>query len=151
MKDVLENNDGFFVYFQMLVEMKKALQEVFASGAFVIIATMAKPCGRWLCKNFIGKSASLEEVLEKFSGLMSDMNWGEFSFSQLDFKNGAGMVAVRNCFESRKMKGAAKPCCHFLANFIAGFLSELFAKNIIVVERKCIAKGDEHCEFRFHT
>ena len=150
MKEVLERNNGFFVDFEMLAEMENALQRLFASGAFVIIATMAKPCGRWVCKIFMDKSASIEKALEKFSELMSDRNWGEFSFSEVDFKNGAGRIAVGNCFESRKRKGAYKPCCHFLANFVAGFLSELFAKNITVIERKCVAKGDELCEFKFH-
>ncbi|MGB9740200.1 MAG: V4R domain-containing protein [Candidatus Bathyarchaeia archaeon] len=150
MKEALEQNNGFFVDFQMLIEMEDALQQVFASGAFVIIATMAKPCGRWLFKNFMAKSASVKGALEKFSELMSRRNWGESSFSEVDFKYGAGRIAVRNCFESRKRVGADKPCCHFLTNFVAGFLSELFAKNITVVEAECAAKGDEMCEFKFH-
>ncbi len=150
MKEALEQYNEFFVDFQMLVVMEDALQQVFTSGAFVIIATMAKSCGRWLCKNFIAKSASVMEALEKFSELMSQRNWGEFSFSEVDFKNGAGRIAVKNCFESRKRGGADKPCCHFLTNFVAGFLSELFAKNIRVIERKCVAKGDDLCEFKFH-
>ncbi len=129
MREVLEQNNWFFVDFEMLVEMEDALQQVFASGAIVIIAVMAKPCGRWLCKNFVGESASVKEALEKFSELMSQRNWGEFTFSEVDFKNGAGSIAVKNCFEARKRKGADKPCYHFLTNFIAGFLSELFAKT----------------------
>lgn len=32
---------------------------------------------------------------------------------------------------------------------MTGFLSEFEGKTIAVIEEKCIAKGDEHCEFRF--
>lgn len=46
MKEILEENSGFFLDFEMFHEMKRALYETFASGAVVIIASMAKACGR---------------------------------------------------------------------------------------------------------
>jgi len=53
MRSILEQNGGFFIEFEMLAEMENALQQLFASGAIVIIAiviiaTMAKSCGKKL-------------------------------------------------------------------------------------------------------
>jgi predicted hydrocarbon binding protein len=66
----------------------------------------------------------------------------------LIFDKGSGRAIVKNSFEARRSMSNT-PCCRFLANFIAGFIAELFIKNVIVKEIKCAAKGDEHCEFRF--
>ena len=45
MRSILEQSGGFFIEFEMLAEMENALQQLFASGAVVIIATMARSCG----------------------------------------------------------------------------------------------------------
>jgi hypothetical protein len=46
LKEFLEREGGFFLDFETFTLMKKALVETFFSGACVIIATMAMPCGR---------------------------------------------------------------------------------------------------------
>jgi len=151
MKEILEENGGFFLDFEMFHEMKRALYETFASGAVVIIASMAKACGRKLCTKIRGDAEGLEESLSRLSESMSERNWGEFSFSDVDFKNGTGKITVKNSFETREQKATGKLGCYFLANFTAGFLSELFVRDINVMEKKCVSKGGEHCEFEFHS
>lgn len=150
MKGILEEKGGFFLDFEMFHEMKRALYDIFASGAVVIIASMAEACGRKLCIKIREDAKGLEEALSRFSGWVSERNWGEFSFSDVDFKNGTGKITVKNSFEKREQKATDKLGCYFLANFTAGFLSELFAKDINVTEKKCVGKGGEQCEFEFH-
>jgi predicted hydrocarbon binding protein len=148
MKDLLERNDGFFLDFETFALMKKALEETFASGAGVIIATMAKPCGRKICREITKKAKSKEGALNQFCVLVNQQNWGDLSFFDVDLDKGSGKAIVKGSFEARKCLSKA-PCCHFLANFIAGFIAELFDKKVIVKEVKCAGKGDDHCEFRF--
>ena len=150
MKEILEEKGGFFLDFEMFHEMKKALYATFASGAIVITASMAKACGRKFCKKIRENAKGLQEALSRFSELVSEWNWGEFSFSDVDFKSTAGKFTVKNSFETREQKAADKMGCYFLASFTAGFLSELFARGVNVVEKKCAGKGDENCEFEFH-
>jgi len=149
MKEILEEKGGFFLDFEMFHEMKRALYATFASGAVVIMASMAKACGRTFCTKVKGDAKGLEEALSRFSELMSERNWGEFSFANVDFKSGAGKFTVENSFETREQK-ADKLGCYFLASFTAGFLSELFAIDVNVVEKKCVGRGDENCEFEFY-
>lgn len=127
--------------------MEKALEVLFGSGAAVIIATMAKPCGQRLCEKIMEKADTKEKALEQFCELMIKQNWGEPSFFNVDFKNGSGRVTVRNSFETRRRRTNA-PCCHFLRNFMAGFLSELFAKSVMVTEQNCAGEGKPYCEFK---
>lgn len=148
LKEILEENEGFFLDFETFAEMKKALERTFSSGAMVIIATIAKPCGQRICKQIVAKAKTKEEALNEFSELMNKQNWGELSFFDVDLERGSGKAMVKNSFEARQHQSKG-PCCHFFANFIAGFISELFAKNVMVKEDKCAGKGDDHCEFRF--
>jgi len=148
LKEVLEEKKGFFLDFEMFAEMKKALEGTFSSGALVIIATMAKPCGQRMCKELMQNAETKEEALNKLSEIVSEQNWGELSFLNVDFRRGLGKAVVKNSFEARKSHSKG-PCCHFFANFLAGFISELFAKNTVVKEEECAGKGNGHCEFRF--
>ena len=69
--------------------------------------------------------------------------WGTRIYIQtVDFENGAGKIIVVNSFETVTHR-SNQPCCHFLRGFLAGFLSELFAKEIGVDEERCAGKGDE--------
>jgi predicted hydrocarbon binding protein len=90
---------------------------------------MAKACGRKIYAKIKENARDLEEALLKFSDLMSERNWGEFSLTEVDFKNGTGRILIENSFETRKKGAVGQACCHFLTNFTAGFLSELFAKK----------------------
>jgi bacteriochlorophyll 4-vinyl reductase len=109
---------------------------------------MAKPCGQRICKQILEKVKTKEEALDEFSELVNEQNWGELSFIDVDFKRGSGKAIVKNSFEARKCQSKT-PCCQFLANVMAGFTSELFAKNVMVKEEKCAASGNVHCEFKF--
>jgi len=148
MKDLLEQNGGFFLDFETFALMKKALWETFASGAYVIIATMAKPCGKRMYAEITRKTNSKKETLNQLCILVNEQNWGELSFLDVDFDKGKGRIIVKDSFEARESTSEA-PCCHFLSNFLTGFITELFNKNVVVKELKCAGKGDEYCEFRF--
>jgi len=150
MKSILEQNGGFFIEFEMLAEMENALQQLFASGAIVIIATMARSCGKRLCQK-LRKSLSVEETLEKLCETLGGWNWGELNFSNVDTELGIGKFLVRNSFEARVKKAGGNIGCHFLSNFMAGFLSELFGENVAVKERRCASWEGRICEFEFQA
>jgi len=61
--------------------------------------------------------------------------------------NGGYIARIYNCPECRGIK-SNKPCCYFLSGFTEGIIQRLFNLNATVVETKCIAVGDEFCEFK---
>jgi predicted hydrocarbon binding protein len=151
MKSILEQNCGFFMEFEMLDEMKSSLEQLFASGAFVIVAAMARACGRLFCCKMKSQNLSVEEVLENFCHVLGGWNWGDFSFSNLDAERGEGKLSVKNSFETRSGGAKGLVGCYFLSNFAVGFLSEVFGKNIAVKERKCASREGDLCEFEFQA
>jgi len=61
--------------------------------------------------------------------------------------NGGYIARIYNCPECRGIK-SNKPCCFFLSGFIEEIIRRLFNLNVNVIETRCIATGDEFCEFK---
>jgi len=128
---------------------KSALEEIFSpSAACVILQSSANKCGRQACVKTMMKIKDKGNVLAYLSHLKESMNWGKISFQGVDFEKGKGRIRVSDSFECVVCR-CTKPSCHFLRGFLAGFLSELFGRDILVAEEKCAEKGDDQCEFEF--
>jgi len=149
MKSVLEQNGGFFIEFEMLAEMEGALEQLFASGAVVIVATMAKSCGKLFCLKMKSQNLGVEDTLERLCQILTGWNWGEFTVAYIDADEGAGRICVKNSLETRARRSGGIVGCYFLSNFLGGFLSELLSRNIAVKERKCASFEGKACEFEF--
>jgi len=128
---------------------KSALEEIFSpSAASAILQLSANRCGRKACRKITIGIKDKGNVLAYLSYVKESMNWGKMSFQDVDLENGKGKIRVLNSFETLVGK-CTQPSCHFLRGFLAGFLSELFGRDISVAEVKCAGKGDVHCEFEF--
>jgi predicted hydrocarbon binding protein len=49
-------------------------------------------------------------------------------------------------FEAKGFK-SDKPSCFFTKGYLKGFLTTLYAKEVLVEEVSCSSKGDEKCIF----
>lgn len=128
---------------------KSALEEIFSpTGAHVILQSAAYKCGRQTCKSMIGKIKEKGNVLAYLSHLKESVNWGKITFQEVDLQEGTGKITVLDSFESLK-SNCPQPSCYFFLGFFAGFLSELFNREISVIEVKCVGRGDSHCQFEF--
>ena len=143
------SKDSFSIQFETFGQLEDALELIFSpSAASVILYTAAIKCGVHLYKRVRKEFDTKEKALDLFSQLKHEENWGDIVFREVDFKRVSGKAIVENSFESvaRKTK---EPSCHFFRGFLAGFLSELFNRTIVVTEEKCASRGDARCEFRF--
>lgn len=153
MKKLQRNKFSF--QFETFRDLEEALELIFSSSAAsVILFTAAVRCGTQCFKRVIKGVKKRQDALYYFSKLKQEENWGKISFSEVNFAKGTGKIIVTDSFEtiaikSHTTKKNRQPCCHFLRGFLAGFLSELFQKTIRVTEKKCVGKGDGHCEFTF--
>jgi len=141
---------GILLKFETFGEIKLALEEIFSPpAAAVILYEAARKCGVRSCERIMKKTRMKEEVLRRLSKLKNEENWGKISFRNIDFEKASGRVLIADSFEAAAHK-SKQSSCHFFRGFLAGFLSRLFErKSITVIEEKCTARGDEHCEFRF--
>jgi len=65
---------------------------------------------------------------------------------EVDLQEKGYTARVYNCPECRGLR-ADRPICYFMVGFTTGIIQRLFKIKVDVVERRCIAKGDEYCEF----
>jgi len=61
------------------------------------------------------------------------------------------IVEFRNSYLAeqyvRVLGPSTEPVCWQLAGYIAGYCSEVFDMQMLCRETKCVARGDDHCEF----
>ncbi|MEM2195410.1 MAG: V4R domain-containing protein [Candidatus Methanomethylicia archaeon] len=79
-----------------------------------------------------------------------DRSFGDFNSElvMLDVDGGRAIVRVYDSCEATPIRGRMKmPSCQYVRGKIAGTLSSLLGREVIAVERKCIATGDNYCEF----
>jgi len=93
-------------------------------------------------------SLSLEEVVKVAFDL--DRGFGDFNpeIVSLNIDRGEATIRVYDSYEVELIRGKMnKPSCQYVRGEIAGTLSSLMGRELIALEEKCIAKGDEYCEF----
>jgi predicted hydrocarbon binding protein len=131
--------------FDTFCALKSALEEMFSpSAATVILSSTASKCGKQSYKDIKTKIKAKENVLAYLSHLKESMNWGKIVFQNVNFQAGTGKIRVHDSFETLTRK-CRQPSCYFLRGFFAGFLSELFDREIHVIEVKCAGTGDSDC------
>lgn len=89
------------------------------------------------------KEDDKDEALGKFLGFMVFSGYSEIKTSDNKVVIKSSPTAVM----SKRLNLGNHKTCYFIAGVIAGFLSKLFNKQIDVRETKCLAEGNEHCEF----
>lgn len=75
------------------------------------------------------------------------IGWGQIKEFDKDEKELFGKVKVQKCFEALLRGSRNEKVCHWTRGFLAGFLGKVFGKSVDAVESKCLAAGDEVCEF----
>ncbi len=130
-------------------EMFGRLDEVFESGAYVILFEMGHRVGR----RFV------EEVRERFGvdKLRALQVLGSFAVArgwcvpelvEWDEQKPRLVVRMHNLFTCKPFAGQREaPTGHFMRGVLAGIVEELTGASVKVVETRCVAKGDPYCEF----
>jgi len=95
----------------------------------------------------IAQTTDLRELETLASAIGSTMGWTTVETVDFSMKQRTARIRLYDNFECELGKGSKIPYSHFMRGLIAGFFAGLFEKGVLVKEKKCIAKGDPHCEF----
>jgi len=87
------------------------------------------------------------ELISTFVQASKATGWGIAEVKNIDFKRISGTVIVKECFEALAREKKPYKVCYWIRGFIAGFHSAVFGQPVEAVETKCLAVGDEYCEF----
>jgi len=139
----------FMFRFETFGIFESCLEEMFSpSAASIMIQSASNKCGQHTCRQILREIKTKENVLTHLAHTKNEMNWGKIQFQGIDIQSGSGVILVYNSFEANARKGT-KQSCHFLRGYLAGFLSELFQREIAVEEEQCAAMGHNYCKFSF--
>jgi hypothetical protein len=74
--------------------------------------------------------------------------WAVTEIRNIDFNRLSATIIVKDCFEAAAWRKKPYNVCQWTRGYLAGCMSAVFGKPVEAVEVKCMAKGDEHCEFK---
>jgi len=89
-----------------------------------------------------------EKLVQAFSQAVKATGWGIAEVSSIDMKKHTATIIVKDCFEAAAWRKKPYNVCHWTRGYLAGYMSRVFGKRVEAVETKCLAKGDEHCQFK---
>ncbi|MEM3406757.1 MAG: V4R domain-containing protein [Nitrososphaerota archaeon] len=74
--------------------------------------------------------------------------WFKLENLDIDYEKLEGNIRIRQSFIAEEYGKSEKPICDPLAGYFVGLFEEIFKKEFMCKEIKCIAKGDKYCEFK---
>jgi predicted hydrocarbon binding protein len=126
--------------------LEKELASTFISGAAVILQRMGYSYGRYLGRIARTQEKTAEQTLESLQNFAREAGWGELILMGGDLSRGQARLVLRDCIFCLHIKEASEPVCYMLAGLVGGVADEMIGLNHRVLEERCIAKGDPHCE-----
>ncbi|MCX9009701.1 MAG: 4-vinyl reductase [Candidatus Methanoperedens sp.] len=138
---------AIIVSIETFVHLQKDAEKILGTGgAAVLFYEAGKNAGeRWI--NRFRKDWGLKDqrFVEAVQNFYAELGWGKFNIevnSEDEF-----VVRVENSFIARGYGNSEVAVCHFLRGYNAGLAEVLKGKDIDAEEVRCIARGDECCEF----
>ena len=92
-------------------------------------------------------NAEGEDLVQALAQVVQASGWGTTEVRLINFKHPSATILVMDCFEAAAWRKKPYTVCHWTRGYLAGYMSAVFGKSVEAVEIKCMAKGDEHCEF----
>jgi len=127
--------------------LRSDLQAQYFEGGLSILQNLGLSFGQNLGTIGRRKGMDMRAFFDLIGALASSSGWGRAELSAGDPVSGRFVVRVVNCVFCSEMGRSEGPSCEFLAGVLKGFVDVLSAKEHLVDEVKCVASGNEACEF----
>ncbi len=142
---------------QELCEFQKELQRMVGSAYKTIIFEVIGrgSAGAVVSKRYklvikVVRMFSKKLIIKKLAGEFGHWGLGVAEILDFDEKNFRARISVKNSYNAMGYKRTKEPVCYVIAGLFSSGGSLIFGRNIACRETKCIAKGDEHCEFELY-
>ncbi len=88
----------------------------------------------------------LKKLLEFYDS--KGCGWFKLENIDTDYEKLEGYIRIKQSFIAEEYGKSNKTVCDPLAGYFVGLFEEIFKKEFMCKEIKCIAKGDKYCEFK---
>jgi len=92
-------------------------------------------------------SASKKKLIEELVEIWSWMSCGRPEVTKIDLKNNHFVFRVYGSTIAKQYLGRGEMVCDYLAGMVAGGFGSVINESLKCKEVRCIANGDEFCEF----
>jgi len=119
------------------------------SGAAVLHYNTGKAVGKRVAER-LRRMFGVErtDLIQTVNQAVQTTGWGIVETRNVDFKRGRETIIIRECFEALAWRKKPYKACHWVRGYMAGVASVVFDRPMEAVEIKCLATGDEYCEFK---
>ncbi len=126
-----------------MAQILKTLKEYTGPSAGAVLYNIGVEIGKEYFSEHVKEDEDKETSLGKFLGFLMFSGYSEITISE----NKIFIASSPTAFMTKKLGLGAHKSCYYIAGVLAGFLSKLFGKHIDIREIKCLAEGNEKCEF----
>lgn len=125
--------------------------ERFGTAYAVLLYSAGFESGRNAFRDHKKLSQDPEALVRIAIAFFQLVGYGVPEFFRVDDAAREAVFRVHDSFECSLFKGAGEPRGSFVRGLIAGWLAERWSvsfEEVVAREERCIAKGDEYCEFK---
>ncbi|VVB92513.1 V4R domain protein [uncultured archaeon] len=135
------------VSIETFVNLQKDAEKILGfDGASMLFYEAGKKAGmRWINRFSTEWGLNDKKFIEAAQNFYAELGWGKFNIEESD--ENELIVRLENSFIARGYGNSEVAVCHFLRGYNAGLAGVLKCKPIDAEEVKCVAKGDDCCEF----
>jgi len=123
-------------------------------GARAVLHLVAKR-GGMMVGEAVKKTYGIPPSFDKALGMVDIMSrvfpvlgWG-LTEARSEPQSGEIIIRISNSYETSPEMGelVCRPACYILEGYLEGVMQAMFGEEISLREVKCVALGDENCEF----
>ena len=149
----MEDEDESTAYFLMPDKSLKSLKEELEiimgeDNTANFLYRLGYRCGESAASDTAVDSQDFDTI-EKFKDELPE-HWIHIGLSSKELTKGDledFYVSLHDTMEAKAVRPTKTPSCHFTRGFLEGVITILFNKKYRASEKKCIAMGDDACEF----
>ena len=131
-----------------LSRMFNWLDEAFGTGGHAILFNMGEHAVRPIVKELKERGLRGRELIEAFLVTNTIIGFYRYEIVEYDEEKLKFVIRLYENFECKFFMGKKdKPMGHMTRGALTAIFNEVYGKVFEVREVKCIAKGDEYCEF----
>lgn len=131
-----------------LCRMLNWLDKVFGTGGHAILFDMGEEAVKPIVKELKSRGFKGRQLVESFLATNSIMGFYSYEIVEYDEENLKFVIRLYRNFECKSFTGKKDhPMSHLVRGALTAVFSETYGRRFEVKEVKCIAKGDEYCEF----
>lgn len=125
----------------------KRLIEVLGDVASPVLYNLGRAEAEYMWKRMSKEDSSKEDVLKLLQETYRTSGWGIIKFDEINHKESRAKVKIEQHVVPESLGKSDRPVCHDIRGYLAGIFSLYFGRRISAAEVKCMATGDEYCEF----